>query len=91
MTRTFSLALAILTLSACGLQGDLKRPDPLWGNPALDGPTDPRVIRQLEEEERIRAEQEAAAEEAARQAEIDAARAGTADTAEEVLEGGVDN
>lgn len=72
MMRTLSLSLALLTLSACGLQGELKRPDPMWGNPALDGPTDPRVIRQLEEEERIRAEQEAAAEEAARRAELEA-------------------
>ena len=89
--RILTITAAILTLSACGLQGDLKRPDPLWGNPPLDGPTDPRVIRQLEEEERIRAEQEAAAEEAARQAEIEAARDATADPANEELEGGVDN
>ncbi len=89
MTRILSIAAAILALSACGLQGDLKRPDPLWGNPPLDGPTDPRVIRQLEEEERIRAEQEAAAEAAARRAELEA---GAADEpVEEELEGGVDN
>lgn len=74
--------LAILSLSACGLQGDLKRPDPLWGDPPLDGPTDPRVIRQLEEEERIRAEAEAAAEEAARQAELEAAAEATDDEAD---------
>ncbi len=73
MTRILSISAAILALSACGLQGDLKRPDPLWGNPPLDGPTDPRVIRQIEEEERIRAEQEAAAETAARRAELEAA------------------
>ncbi len=73
--RTLPLLAAILALSACGLQGDLKRPDPLWGNPPLDGPSDPRVIRQLEEEERVRAEQEAAADEAARRAELEAAGA----------------
>lgn len=89
MTRILSISAAILALSACGLQGDLKRPDPLWGNPPLDGPTDPRVIRQLEEEERIRAEQEAAAEAAARRAELEA---GVSDEpVEEELEGGVDN
>ena len=89
MTRILSISTAILALSACGLQGDLKRPDPLWGNPPLDGPTDPRVIRQLEEEERVRAEQEAAAEAAARRAELEA---GVSDEpAEEELEGGADN
>ena len=71
--RVLAITAAILALSACGLQGDLTRPDPLWGNPPLDGPTDPRVIRQMEEEARIRAEQEAAAEEAARRAELEAA------------------
>lgn len=89
MTRTLFLGAAMLALSACGLQGDLKRPDPLWGNPPLDGPTDPRVIRQLEEEERIRAEQEAAAEEAARRAEFDENISD--EPIEEELEGGVDN
>ena len=28
-----ALILGALTLPACGLTGDLKRPDPLWGNP----------------------------------------------------------
>ena len=27
------LCLAALSLSACGLRGDLERPDPMWGNP----------------------------------------------------------
>lgn len=28
-----ALILGTLTLPACGLTGDLKRPDPLWGDP----------------------------------------------------------
>jgi hypothetical protein len=28
-----ALVLGTLTLPACGLTGDLKRPDPLWGDP----------------------------------------------------------
>ena len=28
-----ALILGALTLPACGLTGDLKRPDPLWGDP----------------------------------------------------------
>lgn len=61
-----TLALLALTasLSACGLRGDLKRADPLWGDPALDGPTDPRVIRQLEEQARLEKEQKEAEERA---------------------------
>lgn len=26
--------LSALTVAACGLRGDLERPEPLWGNPA---------------------------------------------------------
>ena len=36
MTRLTSSLLALFalaSLSACGLQGDLSRPDPLWGTP----------------------------------------------------------
>jgi hypothetical protein len=78
LTRTaFALVCALPLLAACGLQGDLKRPGPLWGNPPLDGPTDPRVIaqeeaRQAEEDERERAERAAA-----RAAEAAAADAAT--------------
>ncbi len=77
MTRTALAIVALAILSACGLQGDLKRPPPLWGNPPLDGPTDPRVIaqeeaRQAEQEERERAERAArrAAEAAAAEAAV---------------------
>lgn len=31
-----ALIMGTLTLPACGLTGDLKRPDPLWGDPAND-------------------------------------------------------
>lgn len=37
MKRPLLLAAALLAsanLAACGLTGDLKRPDPLWGDPA---------------------------------------------------------
>ena len=37
MKRVATFALVILNalaVSACGLRGDLERPDPLWGNPA---------------------------------------------------------
>lgn len=37
MNRPLAIAALILgaaTLPACGLTGDLKRPDPLWGDPA---------------------------------------------------------
>lgn len=27
------LTLTALSLTACGLRGELERPDPLWGNP----------------------------------------------------------
>lgn len=36
MKRTASLvlvALSALTVTACGLRGDLERPPPLWGDP----------------------------------------------------------
>jgi hypothetical protein len=75
LTRTaFAFVCALPMIAACGLQGDLKRPAPLWGNPPLDGPTDPRVIAQEEarkaaEDERERAERAARRAEAAAAAE----------------------
>ena len=39
MNRPLAIATLILgavSLPACGLTGDLKRPDPLWGDPASD-------------------------------------------------------
>ncbi len=32
-TAILLLALTALSLTACGLRGELERPDPLWGNP----------------------------------------------------------
>ena len=40
------LVLALLgaaLLSACGLRGELERPEPLWGDPPISGPDDPRA------------------------------------------------
>ncbi|WP_417496245.1 LPS translocon maturation chaperone LptM [Maricaulis sp.] len=36
MKRLYSLILILLgttSLAACGLRGDLERPDPMWGHP----------------------------------------------------------
>jgi hypothetical protein len=54
------LVAASSLLSACGLQGDLERPVPLWGNPPDEGPLDPRNIRKAEEEAAARKAQEEA-------------------------------
>ena len=32
-TTILLLTLTALSLTACGLRGELERPDPLWGNP----------------------------------------------------------
>ena len=67
MRTVLVLLLSVTALAACGLQGDLVRPMPLWGDPPLGGPTDPRVIAAAEaaakaEEERRNAERRAADE-----------------------------
>lgn len=60
--RTVIVLLASLTaLAACGLQGELERPVPLWGDPPNEGPNDPRTIKAREEQ--------AAADKAAREAQ----------------------
>lgn len=61
MIRTaLALLAGAVLLSACGLQGDLERPVPLWGNPPDEGPLDPRNIKKAEEEAAARkAEEEA--------------------------------
>ncbi|MCI4645590.1 MAG: hypothetical protein MRY64_12495 [Hyphomonadaceae bacterium] len=33
LTKLFLGGISLIGLSACGLQGDLTRPDPLFGNP----------------------------------------------------------
>jgi hypothetical protein len=67
MRTVLVLLLSVSALSGCVLQGDLVRPMPLWGDPPLDGPDDPRVIAAAEaaakaEEERRDAERRAADE-----------------------------
>lgn len=63
--RTVIILLASLTaLAACGLQGELERPVPLWGDPPNEGPNDPRTIKAEEE----RAAAQRAEEEARRKA-----------------------
>lgn len=60
------LGVSLGLLAACGLQGDLERPVPMWGNPPNEGPNDPRTLKAEEERQ--------AAEEAQRDAEREAAR-----------------
>ena len=57
MRTALVLILSLTALAACGLQGDLERPVPLWGNPPNEGPNDPRTIKA--DEERKAAEQAA--------------------------------
>lgn len=50
MKRLLILPLfaSALALSACGLRGDLQRPDPLWGEPApeeADAPEETSALR----------------------------------------------
>jgi predicted small lipoprotein YifL len=33
VSQILLVGLSVLALSACGLRGDLERPEPLWGNP----------------------------------------------------------
>jgi hypothetical protein len=80
MRTVLFVLLSVSALSACGLQGDLVRPMPLWGDPPLDGPDDPRVIAAAEaaakaEEDRRDAERRAADE--ARRKELEAQTAPT--------------
>lgn len=49
MRTALLLAASLLALSACGLQGNLVRPMPLWGDPPNEGPNDPRTIQAEEE------------------------------------------
>ncbi len=65
MRTVLVLAVSLVALAGCGLRGDLVRPMPLWGDPPLDGPTDPRVIQAAKEaaaaeQARLDAEQRAA-------------------------------
>lgn len=65
MRTVLVLAVSLVALAGCGLRGDLVRPMPLWGDPPLGGPTDPRVIQAAKEaaaaeQARLDAEQRAA-------------------------------
>ena len=47
----FTASLVSLTaLAGCGLQGDLVRPVPLWGDPPNEGPNDPRTLKAAEDQ-----------------------------------------
>ena len=46
------------TVGACGLQGEMERPNPLWGEPPIDGADDPRLKKPEVEEEAPAAEEE---------------------------------
>jgi hypothetical protein len=67
----------LLPLSACGLRGELVRPVPAWGDPPLEGPNDPRVLK--EKADKAQADQDAKAVQRAKEtAERDAAAAAAA-------------
>ncbi|MEO0817687.1 MAG: hypothetical protein AAFX86_10320 [Pseudomonadota bacterium] len=40
-TKPLLAGISLVTLSACGLQGDLTRPDPLFGTPSDLEPAEP--------------------------------------------------
>lgn len=70
-TRLKILSLGVfaaLTVAGCGLRGDLVRPVPLFGNPPIEGPNDPRVLKEQEEKAKA-AKQREEAEERAQQAQ----------------------
>lgn len=56
MRTVLLLVLSVSALSACGLRGELVRPEPMWGNPPNEGPLDPRSIRAAEEAARAASE-----------------------------------
>lgn len=60
-TRFLIAGAALGALSACGLQGDLKRPDPLWGDPQARGEAtlpDRRVDEGIDDDLRIDPDEE---------------------------------
>jgi predicted small lipoprotein YifL len=75
MRTALVLVLSLTALAACGLQGDLERPVPLWGNPPNEGPNDPRTLKAQEEAEateRAAREERERAEAAAEREALDA-------------------
>ncbi len=81
MRTVLVLVLSVTALAGCGLRGDLVRPMPLWGDPPLDGPDDPRVIQAAEDakkaEEERQAEERRAADAARREQMQNATNPGT--------------
>ncbi len=79
MKRILLLVACAISLSACGLQGRLERPVPLWGDPPNEGANDPRTLKA----EREKAEAQKAKKRADEKAERDqlAAEATTPDPA----------
>ena len=64
MRKVLLLTASLVSLTAlagCGLQGDLVRPVPLWGDPPNEGPNDPRTLKAEEDRK--------AADKAAREAQ----------------------
>ena len=62
MKRTLNLSTAskltigvaaFAALASCGLKGDLERPDPMWGDPPIDGADDPRLQPPEEEKSEV--------------------------------------
>jgi hypothetical protein len=79
MLRSLLLVSLLLPLSACGLRGELVRPVPAWGDPPLEGPNDPRVLK--EKADKAQADKDAkAAQRAKENAERDAAAAAASPT-----------
>lgn len=74
MQKILVLAFSVAMLSACGLRGDLVRPEPMWGNPPRVDADDPRTLRENEERAAAERARVAAEREAARQAEMDELR-----------------
>ncbi len=73
MRKVLLLTASLLSLTAlagCGLQGNLVRPVPLWGDPPNEGPNDPRTLKA--EEDRKAADR--AAREAQQRADDEARR-----------------
>lgn len=70
MRTVIVLLVSLTVLAACGLQGELVRPVPLWGDPPNEGPNDPRTIKAREEQ----AAADRAAREAQQRADDEAAR-----------------
>lgn len=73
MRKVMVLAASLLSLTAlsgCGLQGDLVRPVPLWGDPPNEGPNDPRTLKAVEDQKAA----DRAAREAQQRADDEAAR-----------------